>query len=113
LNIKDAMLPIVNFARLYALKNNIEDTNTVDRLQGLFRTSVLKKDSYNELMQAYDFLMLLRYKHQARLISEHKEPDNFINIKDLTHIELTTLKQAFSHIAMVQKRIKFDFPGVE
>ena len=113
LNIKEAMLPIVNFARLYALKNNIEDTNTVDRLQRLSVISVLKKDSYQELMQAYDFLMLLRYKHQARLISEHREPDNFINLKDLTHIELTTLKQAFSCIAMVQKRIKFDFPGVE
>jgi PAS domain S-box-containing protein len=113
LNIKEAMLPIVNFARLYALKNNIEETNTIDRLQGLFRARVLKKDSYQELMQAYDFLMLLRYKHQAQVISEHREPDNFINIKALTHIELTTLKQAFSHIAMVQKRIKFDFPGVE
>lgn len=113
LNIKDAMLPIVNFARLYALKNKIGDTNTVDRLHELFRIGVLKKDSYQELIQNYDFLMLLRYKHQALLISEHRKPDNFINIKDLTNIELTTLKQTFSNISMVQKRIKFDFPGVE
>ena len=113
LNIKEALLPIVNFARLYALQNQIENTNTAGRLQRLFKEGILRKDSYQELLQAYDFLMLLRYKHQAGLISENKEPNNFIILKNLTHIELTTLKQAFTHIAMVRNRIKYDFPGAE
>lgn len=113
LNIKEAMLPIVNFARLYALKNNIDNTNTVDRLHELFRAGVLKKESYQELVQDYDFLMLLRYRHQSRLISSEKEPDNLISLKELTQIEMTTLKQTFSHIAAVQNRIRYDFPGIE
>lgn len=113
LNIKEALMPVVNFARLYALQNHIKDANTVDRLHALLKAGILKKNTYEELIHAYDFLMLLRYRHQALAISENRKADNFINLKNLTHIELAMLKQVFSHIAIVQKKIEFDFPGAK
>jgi signal-transduction protein with cAMP-binding, CBS, and nucleotidyltransferase domain len=34
-DIKSAMTPIVDFARVYALKNKIDETNTIERLDQL------------------------------------------------------------------------------
>jgi signal-transduction protein with cAMP-binding, CBS, and nucleotidyltransferase domain len=110
-DIKDAMRPIVNFARLYALKHHIEDTNTQERLYRLFTGNVLTKSSYEEMVKVYDYLMQMRFKHQAAAIDENREPDNFINPKQLTEIEYTLLKNAFTGINHFQKRLSYDFTG--
>jgi hypothetical protein len=38
-------------------------------------------------------------------------PGNSVDLRLLTHLEVTTLKQAFSQVAVIQKKIEFDFPG--
>ena len=73
-------MPISDFARIYALKYNLADTNTLERLQALFAKGILKKNSYDEIVLAYNFLMQLRFRHQATQLTEDKEFDNFINI---------------------------------
>jgi PAS domain S-box-containing protein len=110
-DIKEAMKPIVNFARLYALKNNIEETNTQDRLYRLFVRDILNKSSYEEIVKVYDYLMQMRFKHQANALNENRKPDNFINPKNLTEIEHTLLKNTFSQINNFQKRLSYDFTG--
>lgn len=110
-NIKDAMMPIVNFARIYALKNNITETNTIDRINKLYDENHLKKSTHDDILITYNYLMQLRMKHQALSVSENVKPDNFINPKKLSHIEETMLKQAFSQISIIQKKISFDFMG--
>ncbi|HVZ16779.1 MAG TPA: DUF294 nucleotidyltransferase-like domain-containing protein, partial [Terriglobales bacterium] len=52
--------PIVNAARLFALDNDIQATNTLDRLTALQPTNYLDEDLLRDLLQAYEFLMLLR-----------------------------------------------------
>ena len=37
LNLKDALMPVVNYARLYTLKYQIEETHTLDRLANLYK----------------------------------------------------------------------------
>ncbi len=110
-SVKEAMLPIVNFARLYALQNGIEDTNTLDRLNELHVRGVLRQDNHAAIHQAYGYLMQLRYKHQVDLLREGRPPDNEIDPKALTQIELSMLKQTFSQISMIQKKVSFDFKG--
>lgn len=110
-DIKEAMKPIVNFARLYTLKHKIEETNTQERLHRLFNREVLSKSSFQEIVKVYDYLMQMRFKHQAQAISEDREPDNFINPRQLTDIEHTLLKNMFSQINNFQKRLSYDFTG--
>jgi CBS domain-containing protein len=110
-NIKESIKPIVNFARLYALKYNIRETNTQDRLYRLFTGNILTKANYREMVKVYDYLMQMRFKHQALALAENREPDNFINPKLLTDIEHTLLKNTFSQINNFQKRLSFDFTG--
>lgn len=110
-DIKEAMKPIVNFARLYTLKHNVEETNTQERLHRLYNQGVLTKASYQEMVKVYDYMMQMRFKHQAQVISENREPDNFINPRQLTDIEHTLLKNMFSQINNFQKRLSYDFTG--
>ena len=110
-DMKLATMPISDFARIYALKYNLPVTNTLERLKSLLSRGVINKNSYEELVQAYNFLMQLRFKHQATQITEDKAFDNFISPKELTQIETKTLKNTFSHIIAMQKKLSYDFSG--
>ncbi|HLP61282.1 MAG TPA: DUF294 nucleotidyltransferase-like domain-containing protein [Candidatus Deferrimicrobium sp.] len=110
-DIKESIKPIVNFARLYTLKNNIEETNTQDRLYRLFTKNILTRSSYEEMVKVYDYLMQMRFKHQALALNENRKPGNFINPKQLTDIENMLLKNTFSQISNFQKRLSYDFTG--
>ena len=112
-DIKSAMMPIVDFARIYALKHGIEATSTLERLQQLHRQEVLTQEEYEELQKAYSFLMQLRFGRQVTAVIDQKvPPDNFINPKRLTRIEQTMLKEIFKRIEKFQAKMNFDFVGI-
>ncbi len=64
-DIKRAMMPVVDFARIYALYHRIEETNTIERLRELYRRKVLKWTEFNDLEQAYAFMLHLRFVRQV------------------------------------------------
>ncbi len=113
LDIKSAMTPIVDFARIYALKNGIEETNTQERLYQLYLKNILTWQDYNEINQSYSFMMQLRFVRQvASVIDEKSKPDNYINPKKLSRMEQTMLKEIFKKIERIQVKLSFDFIGM-
>ena len=106
-----ATMPIIDFSRIYALKNNIGSTNTLERLSDLLNRGVIYSTNYAELKQAYNYLMQLRFRHQSNQLMENNPADNYINPEELTQIEQKTLKNIFSQILSVQKRLSYDFSG--
>jgi PAS domain S-box-containing protein len=111
LNLKEAMLPIVNFARLYSLRHGVVETNTVDRLYSLFELQVLKKAFYDEIADAYSFMMEIRLRNQAAALSQGSKPDNLLDLKTITPMQETLLKQSLSVISTIRKKISYDFLG--
>jgi CBS domain-containing protein len=112
-DIKSAMTPMVDFARVYALKNGVAATNTLDRLEGLRDKKVLTQEEYDEMDKAYSFLMQLRLTRQVTVsLEQQKSPDNFINPKRLTRIEQTMLKEIFKRIEKFQSKMNFDYVGM-
>jgi CBS domain-containing protein len=112
-DIKAAMQPVVDFARIYALKHKIDETNTQDRLFQLYQKKALPWHDYNELDQAYGFLMQLRFVRQISAIMDEKaKPDNYINPKKLSRIEQTMLKEIFNRIEKLQAKLGFEFTGI-
>ncbi|MCF8050464.1 MAG: DUF294 nucleotidyltransferase-like domain-containing protein [Desulfobacterales bacterium] len=112
-DIKSAMQPIVDFARIYALNQRLEQTNTQERLHQLQLKKVLTWQDYNELDQGYSFLMQLRFVRQvAAVLEEGKTPDNYINPKKLSRLEQTMLKEIFKRIEKFQTKLGFDFTGI-
>lgn len=111
LNLKDVMMPVVSFARLYALRNQVNQTHTLDRIDVLVEKNVVLPSSRDEITASYDFLMRLRLQRQVNAILSGGVADNLIQPSRLGHIEEALLKQAFVQIAAVQKKISYDFLG--
>ena len=111
-DIKGAMLPIVDFARIYALKNRIEETNTLERLRQLHKNDHLNHTEYEEIKQAYGFLMQLRLVRQVKTaVEENQKPDNYIYPDRLSSLEQRMLKEIFKKISSLQGKLSFEFSG--
>ncbi|MCG6912066.1 MAG: DUF294 nucleotidyltransferase-like domain-containing protein, partial [Deltaproteobacteria bacterium] len=112
LNIKWAMLPIVDLARVYSLKHGIPQTNTLTRLFRLYMKRVFTNKEYIDLMQSYNYIMNLRFMRQiTTIMDEEKEPDNYINQKNLSYLDKSMLKEIFKKIESFQGKLKIDFIG--
>lgn len=108
-NVKAATIPLVNFARMYALQNRFAETNTLERLRRLRDQGLLLPSSHDELAQSYTALMQMRLTHQAAQIGRGVEPDNFIDLSELTQLERSVLKKVFADITVFQARLETDF----
>jgi CBS domain-containing protein len=108
-NIKNAIIPVVNFARIYALSHHVEETGTLDRLGRLLQLGVLLRSSHDELVQAYTLLMEIRLTHQAARACAGAAPDNFIELSQLTQLQRSLLKKVFADIGVFQSRLRTDF----
>ena len=105
------MMPIVAFARLYALRHRIDHTHTLERIEALSEMNIILPSSRDEIIAAYDFLMQLRLQHQVAAIDNGHPPQNTIQPGKLGNIQNELLKQAFAQISAVQKKVSYDFLG--
>jgi CBS domain-containing protein len=112
-DIKAAMQPVVDYARIYALNHRVAETNTMGRLREVSALKELSAQQYQELDAVYSYLMQQRFVRQVRaFIEEDGKPDNYINPKKLSRIEQTTLKEIFKRIESFQAKLSFDFTGL-
>ena len=111
-NIKAAMQPVVDYARIYALNHNIDETNTFERINQLLNLEKISIQEHDELETAYSYLMQQRFATQVKnAMEENGKPDNYINPKHLSRIEQTMLKEIFKRIEKFQGKLGFDFTG--
>jgi PAS domain S-box-containing protein len=111
LSLKEALMPIVNFSRLYALRQRIDATNSLDRLSELYEKGVLSRATYEQIVPDYETLMRIRLRRQAVAIEQGREPNNLIALEELTSNEEARLKRLFSLSADLRKKISYDFLG--
>lgn len=111
INLKDAMMPIVSFARLYALSNQINQTHTLERIEELADRKIIQPASRDEIIAAYDLLMHLRLQTQLQAVQSGQPIQNTMHPAKLGNIQQELLKQAFTQIAAVQKKVGYDFLG--
>ncbi len=111
LNLKDALMPVVDFARLYALRHQVDHTHTLDRIDALLERDVVVQSSRDDITTCYDVIMRLRLQRQLDALKAGQPFDNTIHPRQLRHVDEMLLRQAFSLIAAVQKKINYDFFG--
>lgn len=103
LNLKVKGLTLfVDMVRLFALEKGITETSTIERISALRSRHTILNEYADELEQAFEFIMLLRIRHQFEQIEAGLEPDNFINPNTLSNLEKRTMREAFSLIAKLQ-----------
>ena len=111
ISLKGVISAIVQFARIYALKNQIRENNTLERLRVLKDKEFIKELTCRETSEVYSMLMHMRFKYQAKSMGIGDLPHNRINPKTLTDIEREILKKAFVDINGFQSKISYDFKG--
>jgi len=110
-NIKETLMPIVNFARIYALRNKYSHAGTLQRLHFLNENDILNEASFTNIQQAFDYLNSIRLKHQTALFKNKLKPDNLINTNSLSELDKTIIKKVLSHISSMLSKLSFDFKG--
>jgi PAS domain S-box-containing protein len=110
-DIKGVMALIVDFARIYALKHGIPQTNTVDRLGALVEAGILNRTSAAEMLRSYEYLMQIRLKSQLEALAAGRAPDNFIDPQTLPAMDQKMLKEILGQIKDFQVKLSWDFTG--
>ncbi|MCX7717367.1 MAG: DUF294 nucleotidyltransferase-like domain-containing protein [Candidatus Sumerlaeaceae bacterium] len=111
INLKDAMMPIVGFARLYALRHELTETNTLERLASMVGKQAISESSHEDTAAAYEILLRLRLEQQALALAAGQPLGNWVTERRLSHMDRALLDQAFAQTAAVQKKISYDFLG--
>ncbi len=112
LNIKNATIPIVDFARIYAMRHRLRSVSTVERLDALVGLNILDAQSQGLVIETFSDLIGLRLKSQARAVgSAWASPSNHIYPGSLDRGERKHLKELLSRIRIFQSRLSYDFTG--
>ncbi len=95
---KHGIYPIVNAVRVFAIDNEIRETNTLSRISAL--QEVIGEKRVEELRESFEFLQDLRLRHQA-----HRS-DNLIGQSELEKLDLVILRESFKIIKSFQGFVK-------
>ena len=101
----NALGPIIDIARLFALERQVYHTSTVERLAEVKGRSAAAETVFDDLEQAFEFLMSLRLRHQYRLVEQGREPNNRIDPRVLGAMDRTMLKESFRLILTTQRSV--------
>ncbi len=99
------IVPVVDLARVYALSNGCDETNTLERLRATAGTPALSKEGAANLVDATEFIGTLRMRHQARQLGAGKAADNYLSPDELSPLERGHLKEAFVLINTMQESL--------
>lgn len=98
----NGIAPVVDLARIYALAEGISAVNTIERIQQAAGTPSLTRASAENLIDAYEFLGMLRVEHQAKALIRGESANNYLSPKEISKLEREHLKDAFKVIKTLQ-----------
>ncbi len=106
LNLKvKGLAPLVDIVRLFALEKGIHETSTIERILTLKDKHTIIKEYADELLHAFEFILLLRIQNQFEQLKKGEDINNFINPNALSNLEKRIAKETFHLISKVQDLI--------
>jgi len=109
IDVKTPAIAIVTFARLYALKNRILESNTLLQLDAIKSLGHILDSKHRDIVLAFETLTRLRLWNQALAIEKNHELDNWIDPHQLSNLEEVVLRECFKEIDDLQNMIQRDF----
>mgnify|MGYP000915414708 FL=1 len=106
---KDGARLFTDAARVFALAHQVEATNTVTRLKRAGSLMNISTEDLAASIEGFNFLQLLRLRHQHFEQEHGREGDNLIRPDDLNEIERRVLKEAFRQARKLQARLRLDY----
>lgn len=99
----------VDVARIYALASGVHNTNSVQRLRIAAQRLSIREEEINAILEAFDFIQLLRLRHQYLEGEPGRQGDNLINPDNLNELDRRILKESFRQARKIQNRLKLDY----
>jgi CBS domain-containing protein len=112
LSLKNALKPLVGFARLQSLRHSISETGTMARLQRLAEKGVLTGAQRRSACQAFEYLVQLRLRRQSDLMEQGLPPENTVPAGELSDFERDLLKRVFEQIQSIQNQLTREYKGI-
>lgn len=105
---KNGIALIVDFARIYALANRIEERNTTKRLEAIATVFGHDEQRLSEWVGTLEFLQTLRLRAQLQSDPPGGNP-NALDIGTLTKVDKVILKASLNVTRTMQQRLKLDY----
>lgn len=99
---------VVDFARIYALANNITVRNTRERLEAISRLPRFGQTKVEDWVSTFEFLQTMRLKAQIDSEGQNINP-NALDTAKLSSVDKVILKAAFNISKTMQQRLKLDY----
>jgi CBS domain-containing protein len=112
IDLKECLKPLEIFARLYALKHEIDEPSTIGRLRALEAAEVLESSLVDEATYVFDYLWRMRFYNQLMSHVELRQVNDTLDVALLTAVERENLKNVLTQIVALQDRLCRDFLGV-
>lgn len=110
LNIKrHGLMPLIDAVRILAMEQGIFITNTLERIEGVTEKGVFSRGEGNDLLEAFNLMMLLRFRHHLEQMDRDEPLDNYIQPEELSQIQRSMLKMAFKTIERLQTQLEVRF----
>jgi CBS domain-containing protein len=107
----NGMLPLVELVRLLALREGIEDTGTLARLDTLRQTGVLPADDYDRIAEAFGFLIHLQLRRQLTDAAAGRGTGAEIAVSNLSRRQRDQLFESLRSIESLRRRVVGEFIG--
>ena len=102
----NGVVPIVDIARIRALAYGTDAVNTTDRLDALADAGAMNASDAANLCDAFEFISMVRLRHQAQQLRAGSEPDNYVAPETLSDFERRHLKDAFKVVSRMQSALE-------
>jgi CBS domain-containing protein len=103
------LTPVVDAARVLSLDLGIKTQNTLDRLAEINKRGVIEIGFYNDLREAYEFIVYLQISRHLDALAKGEEPDNYLDPESLTSLQRKMLKECLAVVNRLQEMIEFRF----
>ena len=106
---KGGLFPIVHGVRSMALKHQILDTGTIDRIRGLRELGVIEPQFGNELIESFSFLLELRLRQQFARLTVGIGSSSMIRLDQISSLERDLLKDSLFVVKKFKELIRHHF----
>ncbi len=106
---KGGLFPVVHGIRSLALERRITDTNTIARIQALSATGHFTDTFAADLIEAFDFMSMLRLRRQLESWRSGAPADNFIDPRRLSKLDRGLLRDSFRVVNELKSSLSYHF----
>jgi CBS domain-containing protein len=106
---KGGLFPIVHGVRSLALEYRVTETNTISRIQALGGRGPFGEDFTADLIEAFDFMAMLRLRQQFVALDDGLAYDNAINVDQLHSFERNLLRDSLKIVKQFKADISNHF----